>query len=147
MLLIYKARSEVSKDGPGFLGNLHRTLHVPRILRGEDKKGKEPLSQSSRQLNCRAQTSKVCAAAGEQRRDRVVGGEIREDTRDPAGSERHCTDFSFRSVCDGKFWRVLSRGVPWSDLCLKMISQAAICKRDCSWAREEAGTPGRTPLR
>lgn len=58
-----------------------------------------PLSQSSQQQNCGAQTRKACAAGGEQSRDRVVADEVREDTRDPAGPGRHRTGFVWLLFC------------------------------------------------
>lgn len=62
---------------------------------------------------------------------------------DPAGSGRFCIEFGFFF---GKLWRVLKQRSAWSNLGLKTIIRAAVCKRDCKWAMKEAETPGRTHL-
>lgn len=69
----------------------------------------------------------------------MVGVAVREATGTPAGSGRLCIVFGF---FHGKLGRVLSRSA-WSNLGLKTITQAAVCKRDCKWAMKEAETPGK----
>ena len=59
-----------------------------------------PLCWSSQQLNCEAQTPKACVDIGEPMRDRVVGGEVRENAR---GTWEALLGFGFCSVCSGKF--------------------------------------------
>ena len=114
------------------------------VLWGEHGKGKVPLSQSSGQLTCGAQNPKVFAAAGEQRRDRVVGVAVREAT-----GTLYCRLWEALHSIWLFLWETLQgfeQGSAWSNLGLKTITQEAICQRACKWAMKEDETPGRTHL-